>query len=252
MTDLDILANALAVRAEMVQHDWPDALSLAVSRTPKNMLKRRLWVEHAAAGITMEGRPLVAEDDLPRHAAALSIGYHRVLIGSLGTDPDSHAVEGELRRHLNQAAIDWSWLGHTGDDLLLILVGPSGSDEDEAWREAMNTIERDERVCRKLVWLPPSDPKKLGDALDGLLNRTFLARPWPPTRRHDGTAEGQGGEHIAGSPAGDLDRVARLFTRIAGEGFSEDEAKRWIAILSDPKESPDLAERLVHALEVTP
>lgn len=69
-------------------------------------------------------------------------------------------------------------------DLHLILVGPEGSSDDMKWLDAAGQIERDDRICRKLVWLPNGEGKNLND----FLNRTFLATPWQGV--DSGKAEG--------------------------------------------------------------
>lgn len=241
MNCLEILASALTARAETAQRKWPGSGSLTVTREVAEMERRQLWVEEAVGGASPGGGPLVAEAELPEHALSLAIGHHRVLLGAFDEEAGSDGAQAELRRYLNQAAIAWSWLGHAGDDLLLILVGPENKDKDQDWLQAVSAIERDERVCRKLVWLPPSDPDQREASLEALIDRTFLARPWPPAQHDE--------DDSAAVATGDLDLMARLFARVTEGGLGEEEALRWFAILSDPEEQPDLAERLVAALE---
>lgn len=240
-SELDFLASALADRAEAVARECPDPVALAVDFEGHGMLRKRLWAEAVVGAASAERTPVVADRELPERSVALSIGYHRVLIGSLGTDARLHAVEGELRRHLNQAAIDWSWLGRAGDDLLLVMAGPPGSDTDENWKHACAVVERNERVCRTLVWLPPADPGNWPASLAPIVDRTFLVRPW-----HVKDPDGGG--------AGPLDPWARLAAELVNEdeGFDEAAARRWIEILSDPVDGGDLPERLVAALETAP
>ncbi|WP_448207187.1 hypothetical protein [Azospirillum sp. sgz302134] len=179
MIELEFLANSLADHAEFVARRCPDPAALDVDRESHGMLSKSLWVEATVGGGEAADPSVVAERELPEHSLALAIVYHRVLIGSLGADPELGAVEGVLRRHLNQAAIDWSWLGRAGDDLLLIRVGPPGSDTDDDWKHAREVVERNERVCRVLVWLPPAP--ELGGlwqkSLDSVMDRTFLVQP---------------------------------------------------------------------------
>ncbi|MGY0794229.1 hypothetical protein ACW7BJ_33195 [Azospirillum argentinense] len=251
MIELEFLAGSLADRAEALARRCPDPAALDVDRESHGMLRKSLWVE-AAVGGGEEGVPsAVAERELPERSLALAIGYHRVLIGSLGADPDLGAVEGVLRRHLNQAAIDWSWLGRAGDDLLLILVGPPGSDTDDAWKHAREVVERNERVCRVLVWLPPAP--ELGGlwqkSLDSVIDRTFLVRPWLPDKKVGDVNENR--DDVISAP---LDPWARLAAELADEGdeFDEAAARRWIDILSASEPGDDLPERLVAALEAAP
>ena len=69
-----------------------------------------------------------------------------------------------------------SWLGSGAPNLQLFLAGPIGTAADAVWRHLAAQAEADDRVCRKLVWLPP-ERATVQQALV-FLNRTFLARPW--------------------------------------------------------------------------
>ncbi|CAO3408513.1 ABC-three component system middle component 1 [Azospirillum largimobile] len=242
MKYLEILATALTDRAEEVQRAWPGFGVLTVTRGVAEMEHKQLRLEEAMASADPYGGPLVLEGELPNCVLSLAIGHHRILIGALDERAISDGAQAELRRYLNQAAIAWSWLGQSGDDLLLILVGPEGKDDDGEWQQAVSAIERDERVCRKLVWLPRSEPGKRDKSLQALIDRTFLARPWPPSQPD--------AEDGAPAISSDLDLMARLFARVTQGGLSAVEARRWIEILTAPEEQPDLAEKLVAALEI--
>ena len=94
---------------------------------------------------------------MPLEVAGLIVGGRPVLVGLLPESSDPTEINGAMRRYRNQAVIARSWL--TPDetvDLHLFLASPVGAQGELAWRQAALAIERDERVCRKLVWLRPS------------------------------------------------------------------------------------------------
>lgn len=235
MREIEILEAAIVARARaLAEHGEPQPLNVAMAEQAD-----------PAARTFLEGRsvtqsdqaPLVTEDDVPAAARPIVIGHHYVLLGELDSDPEPKAVRAQLRRYHNRLALDRSFLGPAAEDLLLILVGPGGSADDETWQERRAAVERDAFVCRKLVWLPPEDDAP-ADA-EAFLSRTFLARPW---RAAAGATEGDA----------DLDRMARIAERITAEGLSPDEAARWVDILSAPADDTDILESLVDALEPQP
>ena len=46
------------------------------------------------------------------------------------------------------------------------------------WQTLALSVERDERVARKLAWLRPAQPSADEASFADFLKRTFLARPW--------------------------------------------------------------------------
>jgi hypothetical protein len=111
-------------------------------------------------------------------------------------------------------------------------------------RQSQSVIERNERICRKLVWLPPADCEDYEASLNAFMKRTFLAFPWLPQNFSESA--------VLAGPRG-LDSWALLARTIAevataqGERFSEDEAQQWIEALSQAQ-GGDRADRLVEAL----
>ena len=61
-------------------------------------------------------------------------------------------------------------------NLQLFLSGPSGSARSDVWLDHAELIEADDRVCRKLVWLPPESDVTSSATM--FLRRTFVAKPW--------------------------------------------------------------------------
>lgn len=226
MSDVRTLANAITVAAHL--------LDIPVEERPDLLARRRLMAETLAQAFDGDASPADAAVPLPEDGIALVIGYHPVLIGSLGDDPERTAVMDLLRRWHNQAVVARSWLGWQGEDLQVFLAGPPGSKDCEAWRAVAMEIERNERVCRKLVWLPPATSTQWPHSLDAFVQRSFLARPWKGLQPPEQEA---------------LDRMAHLFRGLAQQGLAEPTAKRWLNLLTqDDIDREDLAEELVAAL----
>jgi len=121
--------------------------------------------------------------DLPHVISAAWLDQTPVLFGELEAPPNRPAVLDAVRRYRNQATIARSWLGATGPNLQLFLSGPPGAYSDPQWRQLAATVEADDRICRKLVWLFDEQPN--GPAAALFIQRTFLARPWdmaPPVK----------------------------------------------------------------------
>ena len=132
------------------------------------------------------GEPSASVDanDLPSVRRGLAIGRHPVVLGLLPETTDEHVVAAAIRRHRNQCVIARSTLApNAALDLVLVLVGPRGSEGKDPWRAVALMVERDDRVARKLVWLRPDDPADDRASFDGFTRRTFLAHPWRTAAR---------------------------------------------------------------------
>jgi hypothetical protein len=116
------------------------------------------------------------ERDLPKTVGAALLDASPVLIGELPGEAHRGTVDEALRRYRNQATIARSWMGAMGPNLQLFLYGPVGALNDRRWRQLATSLEADDRICRKLVWLFYEDPN-LAAAIQ-FLQRTFVARPW--------------------------------------------------------------------------
>lgn len=180
------------------------------------VLNAEVWVDLPADAVE---RP---QHDLPHVVSAARLDDTPVLFGELGEQADPSVVADALRRYRNQATIARSWLGADAQDLQLFLTGPADGARDSWWREIARHIEADDRVCRKLVWLPKG--RLSLDAAVEFLGRTFLAAPWRQTQPDDSKR---------------LDQMSTLPL-----------PTEWLAVLSDESLSPDLlVERLVEATE---
>lgn len=229
MDEIRQLASAIRERAAALVPPLP------VIESPLGMLARRLWAEDVAERLGDAQGSSTEEEALPDDVVALGVGYHRLLIGSLGDSPSPDHFLVHLQRLQDQAAIAWSWLGGEGEDLLLFLVGPPGSVGNPAWERIRAEIERNEQVCRKLIWLPSAAEAERGESVKRFLARTFLAYPW--------LESGAGAQGV-------LDRLSVQAKSLASGDFTEAEAVRWLKILGrDNWETADMAAELVKALE---
>lgn len=88
-------------------------------------------------------------------------------------------VQKRWQAHQRLAAIARTWLvaGYS-DDMNLFLVGPPGSSNEKEWNNYSQVIERNDLVCRKLVWLPSKNESMWPTEISDFLERTFLATPW--------------------------------------------------------------------------
>lgn len=147
----------------------------AVEEPPPGMLGSQLKSELLAA-VALDASLGRAEQDLPPEVLGARVDGTPLLFGMLGPDPSHDFVREQLRRYHNQATIARSWLAADSPNLQLFLAGPDGSAERPEWRDVAALVEADDRVCRKLVWLPRAG----ADERDAwrFLGRTFLAAPW--------------------------------------------------------------------------
>lgn len=160
--------------------------------------------------------------DLPATRRGISLGRHPVILGLLPEPPDGAGLVDALRRHRNQCVVARAALPpNAALDLVLVLVGPRGSEGRDAWRATALAIERDDRVARKLVWLRPSERRDDPDSFDAFAKRTFLARPWATTARFS---------------VATLDDIA---AELDSGGAARDTSGRWIRLAVERSGNPD-------------
>ena len=177
---LQRLSQVLRQRAEQIL--------LAVEENPAALARDQLPAQQLLA-VDANTPKEAGSADLTPSTPGMYLGKWSVLFGSLDTDDapppslpaDREAVIERWRRFQKRAAIARMTLdARRQDDLVLFLVGPVGSDQDKEWITLASQIERDDLVCRKLVWLPPTSAETYQLKLEAFLGRTFLARPWTP------------------------------------------------------------------------
>lgn len=171
---------------------------------------------------------------LPLDISTITVGRFPILFGCLAIAPDVTMVRDGTRRYRNQCVIARSHLPpDQALDLQLWLLGPKGSGDNPEWCSLALAIERDDRVARKLVWLPPSDPNRREMAFKNFLARTFLARPWSRLPQH-ATAQ--------------LDRLSSLPAVVSDLGIDMDVLTVWFDLaISELTDGAELVDALVDA-----
>jgi hypothetical protein len=159
----DLMMDALSRRGIELEPLAPEIVG--------NRLKPETWLESGAEDLTSR-----AVRDLPPTVAGVRIDGTPVILAVLTGDPTYQGVRETLRRARNQATIARSWLDAEAANLQMFLARHPSVTRDPLWEEFATLVEADDRVCRKLVWLPTTDGS--GESADTFLARTFLASPW--------------------------------------------------------------------------
>lgn len=181
------------------------------------------------------GRLDASTASLPEVAYGIRLGAYPVIVApiTLSKKPE---MQQTLRLLHSQLVIARSYMARTeviNAHIFLCAVSPS---IDADWRTVIDIAERDESVCRKVIWLP--DPNNLDGSYAEFRARTFLAAPWEVVaERHDAP----------------LDRVQGLAaTLLTQAGLPEAIAPKWIDIVEHTGEDLDaMVEHLVRARETS-
>lgn len=179
------------------------------------------------------GRPDASTASLPEVAYGVRLESYPVIVApvTLGTKSD---MLDALRLLHSQLVIARSYMARSeviNAHIFLCAVDPSAETD---WRTVIDIAERDETVCRKVIWLP--DPSDLDRSYTDFLARTFLATPWEGvTERHDAP----------------LDQVQGLAAKLLVKaGLAEAVAPTWIDIVNQAADDSDaMVERLARTRE---
>jgi hypothetical protein len=190
-------------------------------------------VESDFASPRFRGRQDPSAAPLPDTTIGLRLGAYPVLVAPVALNSRDQ-MQTSLHALHNQMVIARSYMraeevinGH-----IMLCVTTTNAHAD--WRGIIDLAERDETVCRKVIWLPEADAVDASYEL--FLARTFLAQPWRSL------------EAVLNAP---LDHNQGLAERIlVRHGLSEPAAKRWVALAETYREDPDgLIPQLVTARE---
>lgn len=190
------------------------------------------WTAHEVTDFTQRrfrGREEDSDVTLPESVLGMRLGPYPLLVVNLDL---TASVSVQVRAIHNQMLLARSYM----DKLEVINAHAFFLCDAQITDQVMaliDTIERDEQVCRKLVWSPHSQPET---SFEEFVERTFLARPW-----HLATA-------VDDAP---LDQNVNLVSQILQEqGLSAAAAQRWVQLaetdLQDPQELIDM---LVEAMD---
>jgi len=168
------------------------------------------------------GRTDVTEKSLPEDAIGLRLGDYPVLVASIELG-NLTGLQATLRSLHTQMVIARSYMlaeEVINAHIMLIAKGP---DLAQDWCRALDLAERDETVCRKLVWIPNSDD--LDKSYSLFSARTFLATPWKSAPR------------VQSAP---LDQNQGLVLRtLQKHGLSQETAAQWIGLANQIHNDPD-------------
>ena len=222
---LEILKQIIVERAQLDDY--------VIDQNPPNLLEPHLRTATFISKISGQLLPQKIHPFERMDMDSTTVGPYSILISNL---KDATTASVALRSYYTQAAIARGSLGGRDSDLYLFLIGPAGAKSDEQWQCLAHTIERDESICRKLVWLPSEaeDVDTIRRDAETFCDRTFLARPWQSSQ--------QAVQH-------DLDAINAIYEKLRA-GFTEhtrlsaDVLRRWLRILEQSDELPKVAHSL--------
>ncbi|MCJ2130619.1 ABC-three component system middle component 1 [Methylobacterium sp. E-045] len=179
------------------------------------------------------GRQDASAASLPENTIGLRLGAYPALVGPIALKT-SEDMQVSLKALHNQMVIARSYMRaeEVINAHIMLCVTTTGSQAD--WRGIIDLAERDETVCRKVIWMPDADA--LDTSYEHFLARTFLAQPWRSL------------DAVLNAP---LDHNQGLAERIlVRHGLSEPAAERWVKLADTYKDDPDgLIPQLVAARE---
>lgn len=185
------------------------------------------------ASKSFRGRFDESEVSLPSHIRGIQLGVYPVLIGSLSFD-ESESFILKIRKLHNQMLIARSYM-EAGEviDAHIFLVCDELPEKSEHFSK-IHEIERNEAVCRKLVWI--RDTENIEISFNKFVERTFLAHPWTNDT------------NLNQAP---LDQNANvIYEVLMSKGMTAKQVDSWIAAATETKDdSARLVETLVDILE---
>lgn len=181
------------------------------------------WVAERVDTFTatrFRGREDVTVQD-PMPVLGLRLGNYPVLAVALKLE-DLGRMRRDLKRLHGQMVVARSYMSQAEVINAHIFVCATVAVGDHDWRAVIDFAERDERVCRKLIW--PVQPRTLEASWQAFLDRTFLAQPWD-----------EGGVKLDAR----LDTSASLSVRILEDaGLTPAQAKAWVRLAAVESEDP--------------
>jgi hypothetical protein len=210
----------------------PEILSEKLMMSAK-MLGWSATIEQEFASPKFRGRQDASVASLPQSTIGLRLGAYPLLVAPIALN-SSEEMQASLRMLHNQMVIARSYMRAEEVINAHIMFCVTATDSQADWRGIIDLAERDETVCRKVVWMPDTDA--LDASYEAFLARTFLAQPW------------RSREAVLNAP---LDHNQGLAERILiRHGLSEPAAKRWVVLAETYKEDADgLIPQLVAARE---
>lgn len=163
------------------------------------------------------------------------MGQYPVIVAPIALD-SVEGVTSALKRLHAQMVVARSYMYEKeviNAHLFLCATTPTTTGD---WLRLVDLIERDEAVCRKLVWIPKE--AAIQESFDALLARTFLAMPWAQVRAVSDAALDQ-----------TYDLAQRLLVK---HGLTEELAKKWVSLTERLIDDPEsLVTELVQSREAS-
>jgi hypothetical protein len=165
-------------------------------------------------------------------AVGLQLGDYPVLVSTLQLE-DRETLQARLKALHGQMVIARSFMRAEQIINAHIFLCATESGEGD-WLSVRDIAERDEAVCRKLVWLPATT--SLEQSYSAFLERTFMARPWDI------------GSTVLDAP---LDHNQALVQRVlVKSGLTPALAEIWEEIVRDESDDPEvMVNKIVDAME---
>ncbi|MFG1267619.1 ABC-three component system middle component 1 [Xanthobacter sp. DSM 14520] len=184
---------------------------------------------------TFRSRPTESEAKPIRGLFGLRLGQYPVIVAPIALD-SVEGVTSALKRLHAQMVVARSYMYEKeviNAHLFLCATSPTATGD---WLRLVDLIERDEAVCRKLVWIPKE--AAIQESFDALLARTFLAMPWAQVRAVSDAALDQ-----------TYDLAQRLLVK---HGLTEELAQKWVSLTERLIDDPEsLVTELVQSREAS-
>jgi hypothetical protein len=179
------------------------------------------------------GRPDDSGASLPEMAIGMRLGAYPVIVAPIVLH-DIERMRASLRMLHNQMVIARSYMRAEEVINAHIMLCVTDTNAQADWRRIIDLAERDEAVCRKVVWMPEADA--VDTSYEAFVARTFLAQPWRSL------------DTVCNAP---LDHNQGLAERIlVKHGLSQAAAERWTVLAERYRDDPDgLIPQLVVARE---
>jgi len=183
------------------------------------------WPAQIEASFTsnkFRGRDDVSGIPLPGGVLGLRLGDYPVIVAAVVLDSKEDMVKA-LRALHNQMVIARSYMRAEEVINAHIMICADVMDSRVDVQGIVDLAERDETVCRKLVWIPKED--SVTASFRKFLARTFLARPWSSV------------DAVFDAP---LDHNQGLIERIlVKHGLTESAATKWVHLAALHKDDPE-------------
>jgi len=178
---------------------------------------------------------------LPKEVYGLRLGDYPVLVAPilLGTVDEMQTALRQLHSQMVMARSYMRAEEVINAHIMLCAVNPPSAEAGDEplggdWRGAVDLAQRDETVCRKIIWIP--DANAVDASYARFLGRTFLAMPWHAAHQ------------VLNAP---LDQNENLVERtLVAHGLAGKAAAKWARLADELEDDPDaLVAALVSAME---